>query len=202
MKRLTSEEEATLLFECLFCCQKENFVKQYWRLVFHTIMRGMNKYGGMDLSQHSEDIRNETFIRFFDKDCRRLWKYKLPCEGGKTSLAGWVILLTSQTLIDYFRRLKPQDKESPYEDVQNLDVSSDWLDKTKRLIRDNLEELSLKEQRLLKLRYFFGYTSKEIAQFSQENADPDIPNTPGAVDTALMRAKKKLKNAIQQDLGC
>ncbi len=204
MKKLSTQEESKLLFECLFCCKKgkEKFVKQYWKLVLYTINRTRNKYGGMNLFEHTEDIRNETFIRLFDKDCRRLWKYKSPYEGGKASLAGWVMLLTSQTYIDYLRHLLSRNKDTRDDDPQEPNESHDWLNKTKQLIHDNLEELPAKDRRLLKLRYFFGYSSREIAMLSQEDFGPGLPKTPGAVDTAIMRVKEKLKQLIEKDLRC
>ncbi len=193
MKRLTREEEAALLYECLFCCRKgkEKFARQYWKLVFHTIRKSLNYYKRSDLFGDIEDIRNEAFIRLFDKDCRKLWQYKLPYEGGKTSLAGWIMLITTQTVTDYIPpHPKPPDQDEP----------DDWLKRIQRLIRDNFEELSPRDRRLLKLRYYFGYTSKEIAELSQKNPDLDIPGTPGATDIAIHRALKKLKKLVVGDL--
>ncbi|MDM8523049.1 sigma-70 family RNA polymerase sigma factor [Desulfococcaceae bacterium HSG8] len=185
MKRLTRKEEGQLLYECLLCCRKDKLAKQYWRLIFHTAKRILTMKRISYKTDDIEELRNESFVRLFDKNCRKLWQYK---EGGKASLAGWIMLITTQTVLDYIRKLPPPIFTDPPDSPPHEHLS----ELSKQLVRDNLEELPSRDRLILNLFYYKGLTSEDIASF--------LHMAVGSVYTAKSRALKRLGALIEKDL--
>lgn len=195
MKRLTTDEERTLLYDCLFCCQKEAFIRHYWRLVESTVIKMFSLKGVPCAPNSIEDMRNEIFLKLLEKNCNKLWQYK---EGLGRSLAGWVIMIANQTVLADFRskgilNTANQSKLIPLDEALGLSASEDQpydLKEQEYILGLAMDKLPAKSRLILKMYYFHGLSFETIAKYLNMNK--------GAVYTAKSRALDQLKENVKK----
>jgi len=111
-------------------------------------------------SQAPEDIFQNVALKAMTKEV------KFEAEGAVLS---WAFITARREGLDWLRRHK---KESPVLDKEILELlEKEWLSQTTRhedtrmrALRECLKALPEKSNRLLKMRYFYGYTCNEAAK--------------------------------------
>ena len=101
MKRLTTEEERELLHECIVKGRKDELAEQYLNLVYETIRKTLILKNVQSTDEDIKELRNEVFLKLFNKDCRKLKQFK---EGAGLSLASWIMMITSRSVLDVLRK--------------------------------------------------------------------------------------------------
>ena len=192
MKRLSPEEERQLLYECIVCGKKEKLVQQYWNLVYYTVRKTLTMKNVRFTHEDIEDLRNEVFVKLFDKGCWRLKQYKEELGHG---LAGWIALIANRTVLNDLRKrgfngLSRQNSKVQIEEELQLkqeEVDLETMEE-KRLIHDAMEKLPSRDRLVLKLHYYHELSLPEVASA--------IHRTVVATYTIKSRAIKRLKALI------
>lgn len=129
-------------------------------------------------SDEAEDILQEVFIKIHNK---------IDQLKNKAKLTSWVYQITRNTIIDYYRKSKPQLTE--LKDVLAEEEEGEIVPKDfSRCLRPFIENLSADDQQLLINTTFNGVSQKEYAQ---------AHNMPySTVKSRLQRARQKVKNAF------
>ena len=194
MIRLTPSEEYELLREVIVLNKKERLVQQYWNLVYHIVSKTLTRKRIAFLRDDIEELRNEVFVRLFDRDCRRLRQFR---EKGGLNLSGWIILVTSTTVLDCLKKKDPvgvgrRDKRLSLEDEPFFAVQDDGLKSMENRIsfKEALNKLPPVYQEVIKM-YCSGSSMPEIAT--------KINKSPIAATTIKSRALKRLKNLIDKE---
>lgn len=198
MKRLSMDEERMLLYDCLFCCQRDSFITHYWRLVERTVMRTFSLKGVACTQDGIEDMRNEIFLKILEKNCKKLWQYK---DGQGRSLAGWIIMISNQTILADFRskgilNTANQSKLIHIDEAIGLSSSENPpydQNEQAHILRSALDELPAKSRLILKMYYFHGLTFEAIAKY--------LKMKKGAVYTAKSRALDQLRDNVIKKSG-
>lgn len=198
MKRLNTDEERTLLYDCLFCCQREELVKHYWRLVEHTAVKLFMMMRIPYTQDDIEDMRNEIFLKLLRKNCKKLWQYK---DGRGRSLAGWVIMIANQTVLADFRRkgvlnFSNRYKLIPLDEASGIAASENHpfdLKEREQIMLSAMNDLPAKSRLILKMHYLHGLSFDEIAAH--------LKMSKGAVYTAKSRAIDRLKDTVKKKTG-
>ncbi|MCP4346334.1 MAG: sigma-70 family RNA polymerase sigma factor [Desulfobacterales bacterium] len=194
MKRLTTEEERRLLHECLCLGRKDRLVKQYWKLVQSTVEKILKKYGCCT-EDDTASLRNDVFVRLLERNCQRLRQYE---EKKGRGLAGWIYLITVQTVIRSLDKKGPdsissQDRRVSFvEEIYNSGGRSFRnIEAADRLIEENLKKLPSKDQLILKLYLYRDLSAEDIASYMNMNVN--------ACNTARSRAFARLRELITED---
>jgi len=194
MIRLTPSEEYELLREVIVLNKKEKLVQQYWNLVYHIVRKTLNRKRIVFVKDDIEELRNEVFIRLFDRDCRRLRQFR---EEGGLNLSGWIILVASSTVLDCLKKKDPggiarRDKMLSLEDAPFFAVQSDGLKSLENSIsfKEALIKLPPVYQEVIRM-YCLGSSMPEIAI--------GINKSVIAATTIKSRAVKRLKNLIDKE---
>lgn len=195
MKRLTTDEELTLLYDTLFSCQRQAFIRHYWRLVESTVIKVFNIKAVPCTQDSIEDMRSEIFLKLLENNCKKLWQYK---EDRGRSLAGWIIMVANQTVLAELRNkgilnTANQSKRIPLEEAFNLSApESHPYDRKEQehILRMAIAELPVKGRLILKMYYFHGLEFETIAKY--------LKMSRGAVYTAKSRALEQLKDIVKK----
>nr|WP_320191414.1 sigma-70 family RNA polymerase sigma factor [uncultured Desulfobacter sp.] len=196
MKRLSTDEERILLYDCLFCCQKQALIIHYWRLVESTVIKVFSLKAVPCTQDSIEDMRNEIFLKLLEKNCKKLWQYK---ESRGRSLAGWIIMIANQTVLANLRskavlNTANQSKLIPIDEVFGLSASKDHpydLKEQAYILRSAMDKLPTKGRLILKMYYFHGLSFEAIARY--------LKMKKGAVYTAKSRALDQLKDNVKKN---
>lgn len=129
-------------------------------------------------SHQSEDIAQEVFVKAWTK-------LSGLAEGEKFS--SWLITITKNQCIDYFRKNTRSKEESI---VQEIPEPIDTFQKfgLKDLIWDALDSLEEKYRIVVVMNYISGYTAKEIGCL--------LHISQSAIESRLRRAKEQLKREL------
>ncbi|MCP4345602.1 MAG: sigma-70 family RNA polymerase sigma factor [Desulfobacterales bacterium] len=189
MKKLTPEQEDTLLYECITNKNCDKLVRQYWNLVYDKVRKTFHfKHAPMDQADIEEAHQN-VFVRLFDYDSRLLKEFDR--KKGR-SLTGWIVLIAGHTTLNYLRKksfdsLCEQTGESELaEDRESEDREPQLTDKIS--INEAVKKLPQADRIVIKL-HLFGLSSKEIAYITD--------STPGAVDTRITRIREKMREFLK-----
>ncbi len=192
MKRLSPEEERQLLYECIVCGKKEKLVQQYWNLVYHIVRKTLTMKNIRFTHEDIEDLRNEVFVKLFDKGCWRLKQYREKLGHG---LAGWIALIANRTVLNYLRKkgfnsLSWQNSRVAIE--EKLDLKQDERSlgalEERRLVQDAIEKLPSRDRLVLQLHYYHELSLPEVASL--------IRTSVGAAYTIKSRAIERLRAQI------
>jgi RNA polymerase sigma factor (sigma-70 family) len=82
------------------------FVDAHARLVHAVVVRTLRHHATEVVDATVEDLFAECFVAMFDRDARRLRQWTARC-----SLASWVRLVATSTVIDHLRRTRPPSEE-------------------------------------------------------------------------------------------
>nr|WP_319494210.1 sigma-70 family RNA polymerase sigma factor [uncultured Desulfobacter sp.] len=195
MKRLSTDEERTLLYDSLFCCQRQALIRHYWRLVESTAIKVFSIKAVPYTQDSIEDMRSEIFLKLLENNCKKLWQYK---EGAGRSLAGWIIMIANQTVLAELRNkgilnTGNQSKLIPLEEAFNLSAPDNHpydRKEQEQILGSAMAELPAKGRLILKMYYFHGLEFETIARYLKMKT--------GAVYTAKSRALEQLKNIVKK----
>ena len=135
------------------------------------------------LKHWSEDIVQEAFIKAI--------KYKDNFDSEKSQLKTWLVTITVNLCKDFNK--KKVNNEMKYDSFAFFQDSYEMDSNNKALkVRAYLKELSVPEQRLIRMKFFFGMTAKEIAPILE------IKHT--SIPMMSKRTLKKLRR-IMEDSG-
>ena len=100
---MSSPSDSLLLRECLSGNRAswETFVKQFSRLVYHSVIKTLSLYGQSPSQEDVEDIYNGIFLSFIENNYGRLRKFE--ARRG-CSLSSWIRLLSVRQTIDFLRK--------------------------------------------------------------------------------------------------
>lgn len=195
MKRLSPEEDRQLLYECIVCGNKEKLVQQYWNLVCHIVRKTLTMKNVRFTHEDIEDLRNEVFLKLFDKGCWRLKQYREELGHG---LAGWIALIANRTVLNDLRKkgfngLSRKNTRVPIEEIVDLKNKKNSLEvmEERRLIQDAMEKLPSRDRLVLKLHYYHELSLPEVASL--------IHTSVGAVYTIKSRAIERLRAQISNN---
>lgn len=147
----------------------EELVNTYSKMVFQIA------YQNCFIKSNAEDITQEVIIK--------LWK---NIEKFKTEehLKSWLIRVTINTSIDNNRYYKNK-KETQLEENDDYYFEKEYHD-----LLEKLKKLKPIKRNIIYLYYYQGYKIKEISKILNINAN--------TVNTNLARAKKELKNILEE----
>jgi RNA polymerase sigma factor (sigma-70 family) len=142
-----------------------------------------------------EDLRNEVFVRLFDKGCKKLRQYR---PGAGLGLAGWIKLIAGQTVKMYLRK---KDRHGTLGDNKLLSADEliqeiggkapeGQLEAREKLrqVAEMLETFPHQERLVLKLHFFDGLTLEQIANFTHKKI--------GNVYAIKSRGLKRLREVL------
>ncbi len=141
-------------------------------------------------TETTEDIVSDIF--------RKVFLHLDGFDSSKASFKTWVFQIANNTLIDFYRvhrNVNKPDNVDIDEVVQlcSQEQTPDELvlsHEQQEYIRQCLMQLQPKQQTIVQMKYFDGYSNKEIAECMKMSAN--------AVGVQLHRSLKKMKTIIEQ----
>jgi RNA polymerase sigma factor (sigma-70 family) len=138
----------------------------------------------------AEDLTIKTFSRAFDK---------LDLYDSQYPFKNWLLTISNNLYIDYFRSQKNALEELDIEKEQVFKIPDDALSPEDQLIQEqqlaellhHIKNLKPHYREIINLRYFQEYSLKEIA----EEMDEPMSN----VKVKLLRARKLLSELIHKN---
>ncbi|XCI75432.1 MAG: RNA polymerase sigma factor [Flavobacteriales bacterium] len=157
----------------------------FWNDVYHYVLKKIHD------NNEAEDIAIETFTKVFNK---------LKLYNENFDFHTWLIAIAHNTMLDHLRRQKIQnislDQSSGYTNfaysliLEGHSPEERLISKqTVKHIRENIERLPLKYQKVVRLRFLEEKTYKEIAQ--------ELHLSMSQVKIQLLRAKKLLLKTLR-----
>ena len=214
MKKLTKEEELQLLYECINAGGCDKLVQYYWKPVYFMVRKSFLIRHTPFTEEELEDLRSDVFVQLFDKECRKLRQYD---EDMGISLRNWIKMIAYQTVKMYLRKQDRPGKLGPYRIIsldklqEELGLESETPEPGKthsQVIEDirdlekylnaredlalalkNIENLPPFEQFVLKLHFFDGLSSSEVAKYLGKEI--------GNIYTIKSRAVSRLKKLFE-----
>jgi RNA polymerase sigma-70 factor (ECF subfamily) len=140
----------------------------------------------------AEDVVQEVFLQ--------VWRQAGRYDPARSSVAGWLSLIARSRAIDRLRNRKVGERtaldahaEHPRGDASQEGAANVLFAERRRRIVDALGALPVEQREVIELAFFQGLTQNEIAARTL---------TPlGTVKTRTLLALKKLRTALQDDLG-
>jgi len=168
---MNKEEHQTLFEQCIQGNKSawKKFIKRYSPLIYYTIQKIFkSKYIDGSLEE-IDDLHNEVFMCLMDKNGKKLSQYR--GENG-CSIPSWIRMITVRITIDYFRKKRKNlvsiedSKDFPKYISSNTPLPSQTVEKEelKRVVKDFIKTLPVKDQLFLKLLYYEEATPQEIAR--------------------------------------
>ncbi len=127
-----------------------------------------------------EDAVQEIWMKLLQNDFASLRTFQ-----ARARLKTFVSVVARNAVVDFVRRLNLQpDEDSPIDLVADARVAPDTLMDERRLIGLGCRRLPLRQRRVLFLKYYLGYTAKEIAE--------RLNTSVNTVDVTAHEARKRL----------
>ena len=143
-------------------------------LVYTIIFRMVND------PQLSQDLTQETFIRFFLKIDKVKYAEKTRA---------WICRIAKNIVYDHFRKEK-RKKTVSLDEVPEIHAESNIKKKHKKMIiQDALQRLKERDRMLLTMAYYEGFSLAEIAEIMQMSANN--------AKVRLHRARLKLRDELE-----
>lgn len=175
----TMDERLRLDNECIALVKRGNreaysaIVKAYMKRAYYIAL------GFVKTEADALDVSQEAFIKAF----RHIKKFKPGHD-----FFPWFYQILKNLCLDWLRKSKRRD-EIPLEDVNAKLADSPQPDQMLKIaVWKGIEKLPIEQREILILRYFQGFSYKEIAQI--------LGKPMGSVMSALYYAKKKLRAKI------
>jgi len=137
--------------------------------------------------ENAEDVVSQVFMKVMSK--------LDTFDSAKASLKTWIIRITDNTLIDYYRRRRPMlsidHEESGLENVLYVHFDEQYdqeIAPERQAVLAALKQLPERERMFIYYKYFENITNREIARQMNMNE-----NTVSAI---MARARKKLKDML------
>lgn len=165
------------------------FVKQYNKLIYHTIYKTLRVNGQPTDPDDINDLFQEVFTAFCENDCKKLRAFD-PQRGVK--LSSWLRMITVRMTIDHLRKSKPSTSLDalPVEPSQAGDQEGLLDQESLRLLREVMEQLSTKDKLLIELFYMKELPPEEIAQILKISV--------GALYTRKNRVLEKMRKIAEE----
>lgn len=134
----------------------------------------------------AEDLTADSFMKAYEKFS--------TYDDSKAAISTWLYTIARNTVIDYFRRTKPElHSSSPIEDIWDLaakDNISSELEKQETIteLQDALKELSTNERELVLMRNWDNLSYNEISK--------RLGKSPTALKMSYSRLVKKLQTIM------
>jgi RNA polymerase sigma factor (sigma-70 family) len=151
-------------------------VNRYSNLVYAVAMSKTRDY------YHSEDIAQEVFVKAWTK---------LPSLDEGVKFSSWLVKITKNLCIDYFRKNARLQEEAIIQEIAEPMESFQKLG-LKDLIWDVLDSLEEKYRIVVVMNYISGYTAKEIGSI--------LHISQSAIESRLRRAKEQLKKELLEEM--
>lgn len=143
-------------------------------------------------SQDAEEILQETFLQ--------VWNQASRYDPKRSSVSTWLVLIARSRAIDRLRSRQVQmrtvtaaQQEKPISHTSPTGVGDVLLHEQRNRLRQEMSQLPQKQREVLELAFYGGATQSEIA------AQTGIPL--GTVKTRTLLAMKKLRAALQEEIG-
>lgn len=140
--------------------------------------------------QNTEDIVSQVFFK--------VYLYLDRFDPNKGSMKAWIMCITENVMIDFFRRQKQDvsyDNERfpshPALLVQFDDLYERICSPKRKLLLDALRRLPERDHMFIYYRYYLDITNREIARIMNMNEN--------TVSAALSRARKKLRIILEAE---
>lgn len=150
------------------------YIKKIYDFIFYKTMQ-------QDLA---EDICSEVFMK--------AWKNISSFKDG--SFAAWIYKIARNTIIDHYRKQKPNSNIEDYWDLEDDTDLPEEIDKNLRLgkIRQALSELKSRDREIIIMRLWLDLSFADIAQRLEQKE--------GAVKMSFSRAIVRLKEKVPLNL--
>lgn len=188
------------------CIQRDplawnEFIRRYSPLVYWAIENRLKKWDYFYQPEDIEEIHQNVFFSLWKKN-------KLEQIREQQKISGWLIIISGNEAIDYFRYQKsqtPPNAISIFEEIiekdkvttiKDLLPSKDLnpyakteLTEVEKILDEEIDKLPPKEKIIVRLNILYNKKYREIAE---------ILNMPvGSVSTALKNIKVKLKKQLR-----
>ena len=165
------------------------FVKQYNKLIYHTIYKTLRVNGQPTDPDHINDLFQEVFTSFCENNCKKLRAFD-PQKGVK--LSSWLRMITVRMTIDQLRKSKPVTslEALPVEPSQAGSQEGLLDEESMGLLREVIEQLSTKDKLLIELFYMKELPPEEIAQILKISV--------GALYTRKNRVMEKMRKIAEE----
>jgi len=188
------------------CIQKDflawgEFVRRYSGLVYWAIEHRLKKWDYFYHHQDVEEIHQNVFLSLWKKN-------KLEQVKDQKKVAGWIVIVSGNEAIDYFRHEKsqvPPNAISIFEEIiqkdgaitladilpsnKKDDSAANEPDEIGKILEAGINSLSAKEKLILKLNTLYNKKYREIAEML------DMPL--GSVATSIKNIKSRLKKRLR-----
>ena len=175
-KQTLTEREILILVQRGDAQAYQSIVQKYMQTAYYIALGFVHNH------QDALDLSQESFIKAFRK---------IKSFDADRAFFPWFYRILKNLCFDHFKRIRHR-KEIPLDDVQILDQEKDDREMKETLWR-GIEELSFEQREIIILRYFRGYSYKEIAEITKKPL--------GTVMSSLFYAKKRLKQILGKYLG-
>jgi RNA polymerase sigma factor (sigma-70 family) len=157
----------------------ENQVLQVYRETVGPLYRYVSRRVGGDVGL-AEDLVQETWMRALDT-----W----PARGMPDEPLAWLIIVARNTMISYFRRIRPESIDPAVIDIEAPGFAADGAE-TASLVSWGLSRLRRAHAEILEAFYFDGKSVRDIAG--------ERSLSERAVEGRLRRARAKLKKTLER----
>jgi len=184
------------------CIQRDplawnEFVSRFSGLVYWAVERRLKKWDYLYHSEDIEEIHQNVFLSLWKKN-------KLEQVKDQEKVSGWLVIISGNEAIDYFRRQKfqtPPNAISIFEEIIKNDKAITIADilpsveknlpvenEIENILDSEIEGLQAKEKIILKLNILYNKKYREISEML------DMPL--GSVATILKNIKAGLKKRL------
>ncbi|HVR30318.1 MAG TPA: sigma-70 family RNA polymerase sigma factor [Thermoanaerobaculia bacterium] len=140
----------------------------------------------------ADDVVQEVFLQ--------VWRQASRYDPARSSVSGWLSLIARSRAIDRLRNRRVADRvaaeshvEDPRTDASPEGLRNVFFAERRARISGALQALPAEQREVIELAFFRGLTQNEIAERT---------GTPlGTVKTRTLLAMKKLRKALEPDLG-
>ena len=137
-------------------------------------------------SSHFEDADDVVQISLI-----KVWQ-SAPRWVNKGSVEGYVYKIVFSTCMDFIRRYKSSEKL--VDNYSNLEITKNKYssNELRKMLLNNIQKLPTHQKEAILLHYFCGYKQKEVSNI--------LNKTDKATESLIIRARKKLKTILPNDL--
>ena len=130
--------------------EKEKLYRDYHGKILSYLRSKLTNY------HLAEDLAEDVFVKVYEKID--------TFDDTKASISTWIYTIARNTLIDYFRTMKPSEEiDEAQEADYNLEVEVLGNDQLNQLAAA-LKELDERSRDIIIMRFYMGKTLKEIAE--------------------------------------
>ncbi|MDC3044735.1 RNA polymerase sigma factor [Prochlorococcus sp. AH-736-B04] len=137
-------------------------------------------------SSHFDDADDVVQISLI-----KVWQ-AAPRWVNKGSVEGYVYKIVFSTCMDFIRRYKSSEEFK--DNYSNLEITNNKYNNNelRKMLLNNIQKLPTYQKEAILLHYFCGYKQKEVSTI--------LNKTEKATESLIIRARKKLKTILPNDL--